>query len=81
MSRSKLERIIHLYPSQDEQGKYFNYCNYWYHTGIIPHKKAKKCRSRKCKYYQKYRIEDGDLGRSNQIDQKQTSRSNNREYI
>jgi hypothetical protein len=60
MGRSKLEKIINVYPSQDENGKYFNYCSYWHHKGIIPSKKAKRCRAIECKYYQKYRLENGD---------------------
>jgi hypothetical protein len=53
--RNKLERIFLVNPSRDDYGRYLNYCTYPQHPGIIPGKKARKCRNRSCKYYRMYR--------------------------
>ena len=40
---------------EDERGKYIPYCKFKYHTGII--KDISVCESRKCRHYQKYRLQ------------------------
>jgi hypothetical protein len=50
--------IIEIKFSEDDQGPFLSYCNYSPHKGlIINHNRAKRCRKRRCIYYEKYRPE------------------------
>lgn len=40
--------ILRVKPSIDEKGKYFNYCSFVSHPGIISARKARWCVSRSC---------------------------------
>ena len=40
---------------EDEYGKYIPYCNFKYHTGIVKDINVRE--SRKCRHYQKYRLQ------------------------
>lgn len=59
--------ILRVTPSIDEKGKYFNYCSFISHPGIISARKARWCVSRscnkngKCKDHIIYREERKDL--------------------
>ena len=57
---SKVLRISPKRILEDEEGKYIPICSYGWHIGII--KDINVCETRKCKYYQKYRLESKDWG-------------------
>lgn len=49
-------KIIPLMPSQDNKGKYFAYCDFQFHPGIIGYEKAKRCLKNECIYFYKIYI-------------------------
>ncbi len=52
---SKVLKISPMLILEDDQGKYIPYCNYQWHKGIV--RDINVCETRKCRHYQKYRLE------------------------
>lgn len=50
-------RMILLYPSEDQSSFYYPVCTYNMHQGILTSREEKRCMRKRCRYYVRFRDE------------------------